>query len=713
MQLVIFVSYILLKPTPIPMVFIKNNPFIRLLLPFIAGIVLQYFFLFEKIIVSAFFAVAFLSAILFLLIKLPYHLQYLKGIAISCFLIATGLLLTYLADTEYKIVSNEKEAVFVGEIVKVPTEREKNYKTEINIEAQKENNYWKEVNAKAIAYFEKGDSLLGLKAGDRIIFSTRLQAIKENKNPFGFDYAKYLALKQIGHSVYIRNNNWAKLTENSGRLKTRALNLRQKIIALFTAHNIKGNNLSVLSALTLGYKNKIDEKVRKAYSGAGAMHVLAVSGLHVGIIYLVLSFLLGWLSVFKSLKKVKLIIILFALWMYAFLTGLSPSVMRATVMFSFVLVGKIFDKNINIYNSLAASAFLLLLINPFLLFEVSFQLSYIAVLGIVYFHPKIYGLFYFKYKLINAVWSLTAVSIAAQLATFPITIFYFHQFPVYFWLANIVVTITAGILMLLSMVLVAVSALPAISEFIGIIINFILNGNYMYIQFINNLPYSTVNSISFSSFQVIILYVLIFGFSVWLITKKYHALIAGLLSVFVLGMLNINENIKRDKQSTICVYQVQGETAIQFIHKQQAWWLLSAKNKKSRIEPHIAMANMYWKTGTNSYYLLKNLNDSIIKNGNWYYNSGFWKFKQSKGLVIGTYSNMPKNPVDSLFINYLFVTGSPPFTFNDLPNKLFFNNIVIDGSVPYWKVRKFIPDKSKANIFVTNEQGAFIYNNDM
>ncbi len=695
------------------MFFLKSNPFIRLLIPFIVGIVLQYLFLFGKTTIAGVFIIAFFAVIATLLIKSLYHNQYIIGVAISAFFIAVGLLLTYLTGLSCNTFNNTDKAVLIGKIVKVPVERENNYKTEIDIEAQKEGNYWKEVNAKVIAYFEKGDSLLCIKAGNKIVFSTQLNAIKTQKNPFGFDYAKYLALKQIGYSVYLKKGNWALLTEDYKGLKNKALNLRQKIIALYISHGITDNNLPILSALTLGYKNKLDEKVRKAYSGAGAMHVLAVSGLHVGIIYLVLQFLLGWFSIFKSLKKGKFIIILFALWSYAFLTGLSPSVMRATVMFSFVLAGQIFNKTINIYNSLAASAFLLLLFNPFLLFEVGFQLSYIAVLGIVFFHPKIYGLLYFKCKLLNTVWSLTAVSIAAQLATFPITIYHFHQFPVYFWLANIVVTLSAGILIFLSIALVSASAIPVFPDIIGTIINFILNGNYRYIQLINELPYSIINNISFSPTQVIMLYVLVFSFSAWLITKNYHTLIAVLSGILILGILNINDSIIRNKQGVICVYQVRGETAIQFIHKKLAWWLISAKNNKSNIEPHIKLANMYWKTSTNSYMQLKNLNDSVIKQNNWYYNSGFWKFGQSKGLVISTFSKLPQNPIDSLFINYLFVTGNPPFTINDIPNKIVLSKIIIDGSVPHWKAKQFILNKNNANLFVTKKQGAFIHNSDI
>jgi competence protein ComEC len=641
-------------------------------------------------------------------ISIPFHLQFLQGVSIHLLLVSVGIALVFFSKSKHHTPSVSDRIILIGEIIKVPELGDKNYKTEIALLAHKDGNHWKELSSTLIVYLEKGDSTLHLNAGNKIIFNAQPTNIKGKQNPFGFDFANYMALKNINQSVYLRQEDYQLLSEEEKGLKNRALNLRQKIIDEFAAHNIAGDNLAVLSALTLGYKNKLDEKVRTAYSGAGAMHVLAVSGLHVGIIYMVLKVLLSWLTFFSRLKKLKFAIILVALWVYAFITGLSPSVMRASIMFSFVLAGKIIDKRVSIYNSLAASAFFLLMANPFLLFEVGFQLSYIAVLGIVFFHPKINGLFYSKYMLFNYLWSLTAVSIAAQLATFPITIYHFHQFPSYFWIANMGVTISAILLIFITVVFIALTTIPALANFIAQLINGILDLNLRFLQWINDLPGAVINQISISSMQVFTLYVLIIALAVWLINKKYPALISIFTSVFLFGLLHVNNYYLHQNQKAICVYQLNSESAIQFIHEKESVWLTSENNEKSRVKSLINESNMFWNSTQNNYFSIENLTDSIIKQNIWYYNSGFWAVDDYKGLIINSHSKIPRTPMDSINIDYIFITGNPSFSLKDISEKIKYNEIIIDGSVPKWKAKQFINEKSTLEPHLTKEKGAFI-----
>lgn len=688
--------------------FFKTNPFVRLLIPLILGILLQHSAKLNEPIIILVLILTLIAVILTSFLNTPFHLQYIKGITITLFIIVCGIQITDIRDNEFQPIANTQKILFIGEITKLPDEKEKNYKTEILIDAKKADVQWEHINTKIIAHIEKDTNLLNLKAGNKIVFLAKINPIWSQQNPFGFNYAKYLSFKQIDHVVYIKADEWSLLLANEQGVKNRALNLRQKIINLFIKNEITGNNLAILSALSLGYKNSLDQEIRKAYSGAGAMHILAVSGLHVGIIYLILHFLLGWLTLFFSFKRLKFTIILITLWGYAFLTGLSPSVLRATVMFSFILIGFILSKKVNIYNSLAASAFFLLLLNPFLLFDIGFQLSYTAVIGIVFFHPKIYGIIYFRYKLFNWVWSLTVVSIAAQLATFPITIYHFHQFPIYFWLANTIVTISAAVLIFLSVILVAVTSIPAVAIIVSKLINIIIDLNFGFIKWINELPFSLITNISFSSIQVFVLYMLLLSIAIWLITKKYSPLFACLLSILWLGVLNAGNYISRTHQNAICVYQTKYETAIQFVDNKESWWLVSAKSENSRINSLIDDGNLYWKTNSNKYYQANNMNDTIIEQRNWYYNSGYWALEHKNGLIINTNSQIPQRPKDSLFIDFLFITGKPTFSLNEIPHNIVFNKIIIDGSVPNWKVKKIISHKRDLDIYYTKEEGAFI-----
>lgn len=191
----------------------------------------------------------------------------------------------------------------------------------------------------------------------------------------------------------------------------------------------------------------------EAYSKTGTMHVLSVSGMHVGIVFLVLSFLFKPLDKFHALSYFRIFLIVPAIWFYAMISGFSSPVCRAALMISLVVIGKVLHRNLNSYHIIAISAFFLLLYNPFFLFDVGFQLSYLAVFGLVYFHPKLYQLFHFHNKIFDYLWSYCALSIAAQLATFPLGLYYFHQFPLYFLLSNLLILLPVTLIMYLGILL--------------------------------------------------------------------------------------------------------------------------------------------------------------------------------------------------------------------------------------------------------------------
>ena len=243
--------------------------------------------------------------------------------------------------------------------------------------------------------------------------------------------------------------------------------MRDKLLNILKENGLKNNELAVASALILGYKDDLGEELKHSYSSAGATHVLAVSGLHVGIIFLVLNFLLNILDKNDRFKISKAILLICFLWAYATITGLSPSVVRAATMFSFVTIGKSFGKSSSIYNTLCASAFVLLVYNPYLIMEVGFQLSYLAVVGIVYFQSIIYKWIYVKNKFLKYIWMITSVSIAAQLTTFPLGLLYLHQSPTYLFASNLFVIPGAMLIIGLGILLFITSWIPLISGGIG------------------------------------------------------------------------------------------------------------------------------------------------------------------------------------------------------------------------------------------------------
>ena len=248
------------------------------------------------------------------------------------------------------------------------------------------------------------------------------------------------------------------------------------------------------------------------------MHVLAVSGLHIGILYLLVGFLLKPLERTRKLKVLRGVVILLIIWGFALLTGLSPSIKRAATMFSFIVVADAFNRNTNIYNTIAASALFLLVIDPALLMSVGFQLSYLAVLSIVLLYRPIFNILPASNVVLNKIWEILSVSLAAQLAVFPLSIYYFHQFPVYFLLANLVIMPLAGLNLITGIFSVVFYKIPFVGDAFLFTTETGLSWQNGFTEILASLPNATLNYLHFSILTVVLLYVLLavallFGFS--------------------------------------------------------------------------------------------------------------------------------------------------------------------------------------------------------
>ncbi|MEL7145099.1 MAG: ComEC/Rec2 family competence protein, partial [Bacteroidota bacterium] len=316
----------------------------------------------------------------------------------------------------------------------------------------------------------------------------------------------------------------------------------------------------------LGIKDDLDKELKSAYSAAGAMHVLAVSGLHVGIIQLLLSWVLGFLKKRKKGKLAFVILSLLALWFYAFVTGLSPSVLRATTMFSIILIGQQAIRNHNIYNSLAVSAFLILLYSPMMIRDVGFQLSYIAVFGIVSLQPRISAILNPENYLLKKTWDITCVSLAAQMATLPISIYYFHQFPSYFLLSNLLVIPSAFIILMSGLFMLCSSLISDwLAQQTGWLLDQLIWALNQGILFIKKLPYNLLDWIWIDLTQVLLLY-LIIGLTTRLLIKKNANLLRICYGFCFLFLLFSGYQLHQKKhENKLVFYEVKDNLAIDFI----------------------------------------------------------------------------------------------------------------------------------------------------
>jgi competence protein ComEC len=346
--------------------------------------------------------------------------------------------------------------------------------------------------------------------GDKILFNARLNLIPPPKNPHEFDYRNYLHLHQVYAQGYTTD---AKIiTTEKWSIMRWASSFRAELLMLIDEMNLEADEKAIASALLLGYRHFITDETIQAFAGAGAMHVLAVSGLHVGILYMVVAFFLK-VDRRKPHKNNwrKVLVIIAIIWMYAILTGLSPSVTRAAVMFTFLAVGGLMKRKTSSIQAIIASAMVLLAFNPNYLFEVGFQLSYAAVFGIIYLQPKIYRLIpRIPNRMLDYAWQITAVSIAAQAATFPLSVYYFHQFPLLFVFSNLFVIPLAFLTMGYGLFVLIVSIFTGVLSWLiwplkGLLW-LMING----VGLIEEIPHAVVTQLWIGRVEIILYLILIF-----------------------------------------------------------------------------------------------------------------------------------------------------------------------------------------------------------
>lgn len=434
-----------------------------------------------------------------------------------------------------KLNAYEIEA-FEAILVNAGKSTEKTHGFKVKIKQVLINEEWQGFSGNAMIYFQKDSLSRDLKYGDQLLVKSRLSELEPPKNPLEFNYKRFLGFDQIYHQQYVTSGNWLKMDEDKGNLiMAYSIKTGQYLEGIMNEYIQNDRSLAIAKALTLGIKDELDNDLRNAYAAAGAMHVLAVSGLHVGIIFLIVSTVLKRWRNRKRGRIFFAVINISVLWAYAFITGLSPSVQRAAMMFSFIILAQAMKRQTNIYNTLAASAFVLLSINPFLLFSVGFQLSYLAVLGIVFFQPKLYGLLQFRFVLWDKIWAITCVSIAAQLATAPLALLYFHQFPTYFFLSNLVVIPAAFVILNSSLFLIIISFSDWAAEWIGYLIDhFIQIINYLVFS-LDYLPNSTIDGIYINTPESWLIYIAIFFIALFISEKKLNYFKLTVLSLFLMS----------------------------------------------------------------------------------------------------------------------------------------------------------------------------------
>ncbi len=685
----------------------KDIPFLRLLLPFGAGIIAGWNFSLHWMIAVYFIAAAMPLLLFYVLAKeqKKFFFSWIPGTSISLALIGFGILLTWLNQVNHQqqwVGHNYKPGDIVQlRLLEPLSEKQKTFKALAEIVSVQQNGKAKRVKGNIILYFQKDSTPPALDYGNIIAFNKPLQEIKNAGNPGGFDYKRYALFNGITHQLFLKKTEYVVLNQK----KTSAFwswMYRTKAYILGTLRKqIKGEQeTSVAEALLIGYRDDLDRDLVQAYSNTGVVHVIAISGLHLGLIYWLLLLIFKPLDKYKRIKWLKPLLVLTFLWIFSLLTGAGASVLRAAIMFTAIAAGDLFNKKGNIYNSMAASAFVLLCYNPFYLWDVGFQLSYAAVLSIVLFMKPIYHWFSIENKLLDKAWQLNAVTLSAQILTLPLCMYHFHQAPNLFLITNFVAVPLSSLILFGEILLIAVAYIPVIASPVGYVLSYLLKWMNGFITWVDDFSFAVTDGIQHNPVQTILLYAFIAATGIWLLQKKAKAFkwSLGFLALFFL--LQSFSFYKTRQQKKLIVYNLSQQTAVdfmlgnQYLFKGDAVLLQDGFLRNFHLKPSRIFYRTYhspvYSPSTQSNSFTINGKKIVLVNQSYHYDSVSARIKADVVII-------SKNP--RLYITELIKT---------IDCKLF----VFDGSNPQWKINLWKNDCEKLhlNYFCTSEQGAFVMN---
>jgi competence protein ComEC len=424
---------------------------------------------------------------------------------------------------------------------------------------------WNQMTGSVLLYVPLKDSVEYC-YGDVLLIQGRPRQIPSPTNPGGFDFRKFMEYKGIYFQDLISEERVRRLPNDPPNfLLSSAVAVRIWADRQIKSVVVGERERATAAALVLGVTDGLDSELLEAYSSTGALHVLAVSGLHVSIIYWIILLVLKPLDKRRSLKWILAVISVFILWSYAFVSGWSPSVLRAVTMFSFVAFARPWRQTTNIYNTLASSMFCLLLFDPYYIMSVGFQLSYLAVFGIVFLQPKLYALWEPSSMLLDEIWKISSVSIAAQLATLPIGLFYFHQFPTYFLPANLAVIPISFVVLVLGLAVAVFAFADPLTLLLGWLLTWTVRIMNAIIIGFEQLPYSVIDGIYMTPLQCMLLAGLIASAVMLFVQKEFGwLLIACVLSGFF-SATQWHRGLTMRNASLIRVYDINGSSVVDHI----------------------------------------------------------------------------------------------------------------------------------------------------
>ncbi len=672
---------------------ILQFPLTRITIWFVLGILISYYANFEITFIFLFLLISFIGlGITYFLARNDFHQKIYFGIATYFLSFLIGIT-TQTVHTDFFQKNNYSHLV-------------KNYESEHILEiVLREKLKSSLLNDRYIAIVKKIDSkestgriLINFhknKVNQKLQIGTNLQIKgfvfkhRAPSNPNQFDYGNYLRNKSILAQMYV-DADVIKINLIIDRdIWYYSDLLRSRIVKNLQKSNFAKEELAVITALILGQQQDISPEILNDYQFAGAIHILSVSGLHVGFILLFINLLLQPLPKNRFGNLLKLLIVVFSLWCFAILAGFSPSVIRSVTMFSFVAVGMYLKRSTNIFHTLLVSALLILLFQPSFLFDVGFQLSYIALFFILWLQPLLNVLWNPKNRIAKYFWDILTVSFAAQIGAFPLSVYYFHQFPGLFFVTNIIVIPFLSIIMALGVFVMLLAVINCVPVFLAKALELFVFFLNTIIKWVASFEQFIFKDIPFNWQMLLSLYLMVFAVIIWFKRPNFNKLRIALVSIIVFQLSFFITRWSNQAEKEWIVFDVKKNT------------LITERNGESTIAYYGVIDKKLNENYNLKPYLTANFSElkkrENIKN--------LACFNNNKILIVdslGVYSNKIKPDV-------LLITQSPKLNLERLIETINPKVIVADGSnfKSYIKIWKATCIKNKIPFHATGEKGFY------
>lgn len=547
---------------------IHQMPFLRMLLPLIVGIL--FYQLYPHFLPVYFIGGISLLFLLFPIIPLATSLTYrfrkIFGIGVSLAFLALGI---YLSDRKAQTVSFDfpnKKIFGTAEVISQPEDKEHSIACYIKVLEKTDSVGIYHISEKLLSvYFHKDNQSRKLHQGDKVRFCAEIKPPVNTNRPGGFDFAAYLKRQGICGTAYIDSAFWKIIPgKRSFNLFYLANDLRNEIIQTFRSFHFQENEFALLTATTIGYTDELSPEQKGNFSAVGLSHLMAVSGMQTAMIFAMIMFLLGFIPKNTKWNKGKYILTFIILWIFTYVTGLSPSVVRASIMLSVFLLGGLMDRQASPFNALAFSAFCILLYNPLTLFDIGFQLSYAAVLSILIAQALLGDTINQKKTISRYIYNLLLMTLVAQLGTSPMSIYYFHQFPLLFLIVNLIVLPLSGFQVYLSVGCLVLASLGLPYRWFGYVLEKMLSGLDNLTRFFAEYSFAQVRDLNPTSAQIICYYLIITLAVAFIYKKRFRSLAIGLCAILALQGFSFFEDYQKAHQRQIVVYNQLGETILEF-----------------------------------------------------------------------------------------------------------------------------------------------------